>query len=278
MKYIRCTLEIEPLQPATDIFIAALADLGFESFEETPKGLKAYILEDQWDEKAFRELPYFKSDLWEARSQWEVVEPENWNAVWERDYTPISVKGQCVVRAPFHDPPSGEVSYDIVISPKMSFGTGHHQTTHLMLDYLLDLEVADREVLDVGTGTGVLAILCGMRGARAITAIDIDPWSFENAMENAARNLQTNMEILQGSMEKVAGRKYDLVLANINRNALLDLMGSLSDAADKGGTLLISGFYKNDLSVLRGAFESQGFIFRSFREADLWTAAFFVKG
>jgi ribosomal protein L11 methyltransferase len=277
MEYVRCTLTLEPAQPATEIFIAALSELGFESFEETDEGLRAYIQEPFWDEGAFLAIPYLKSDAWKAAYRWEVVAPENWNAVWERDYTPIAVGERCLVRAPFHDPPPAGVAFDIVISPKMSFGTGHHQTTRLMLDYLLDLPVAGTAVLDVGTGTGVLAILCGMRGARAVTAIDIDPWSYENAMENAERNGQPGIEVMSGSMERVAGREFGVVLANINRNALIELMPLLSEALTGGGVLLISGFYRKDLDGLREVARAHGLGFRSCREEDSWTAAHFEK-
>ena len=277
MNYVRCTLEMHPLQPATDIFIAALSELGFESFEETQTGLKAYIQESQWDEAAFLELPYLNNALWTLTHRWEVVEPENWNAVWERDYTPITVRDKCMVRAPFHAQPPENITYDIVISPKMSFGTGHHQTTRLMLDYLLDLQISDTSVLDVGTGTGVLAILCGMLGAKAVTAIDIDPWSFENAVENAHRNQQEGIEVLQGSVEVVAGRDFDVILANINRNALEELMPELSAGLQMGGSLLISGFYREDLAHLKKVAHLHGLAFSSSRESDLWTAAHLEK-
>ena len=276
MKYVRCILELQPLPPATDIFIAALSELGFESFEETELGLKAYIQESDWDEVAFLGIPFFQNEAWKVNTRWEVVEPENWNAVWERDYKPIEVRGKCVVRAPFHKEPR-DTEYDIVISPKMSFGTGHHQTTRLMLDYLLDLEVAGASVLDVGTGTGVLAILCGLKGAQGITGIDIDPWSVENAIENAARNGQNEIEILEGSMDRVAGRQYDVVLANINRNALTELMPAFTGVLREGGTLLISGFYEEDLPYLKQEAAAHGLVFHSYRVSDLWTAASFEK-
>jgi len=277
MKYVRCILELEPLQPATDIFIASLSELGFESFEETEKGLKAYIQEPQWDEAAFLGIPFFHNEAWKVNSRWEIVEPENWNAVWERDYKPIHVRDRCMVRAPFHPQPLG-VEFDIVISPKMSFGTGHHQTTRLMLDYLLDLNVAGASVLDVGTGTGVLAILCGLKGAQHITGIDIDPWSVENAVENAERNGQNEIEVLEGSMDRVSGRQFDVVLANINRNALTEMMAAFSGVLREGGRLLISGFYQEDLPSLQQKAAEHGLVYGSFRVSDLWTAAYFEKG
>jgi len=276
MKYIRCILELQPLQPSTDIFIAALSELGYESFEETDRGLEAYIQEPDWDESAFLRIPFLHNEAWEVNTHWEVVEPENWNSVWERDYKPIDVRGKCVVRAPFHAE-RDDVDYDIVISPKMSFGTGHHQTTRLMLDYLLDLEVGGASVLDVGTGTGVLAILCGLKGAQGITGIDIDPWSVENAVENAERNGQNGIEVLEGSMHRVAGRQFDVVLANINRNALAELMPNFTGALREGGKLLISGFYEEDLPYLKQEAAAHGLLYSSYRVSDLWTAASFEK-
>jgi len=275
MRYIRCTLELDPIQPATDIFVATLAELGFESFEETETGVMAYIQESQWDEGAFTSLPLLKSPEWEAAYTLEVIEPENWNAVWEQDYKPIQVRDLCMVRAPFHQAPSEQWPYDIVITPKMSFGTGHHQTTYLMLDYLLDLELSGKSVLDVGTGTGVLAILAGMRGASPITAIDIDPWAFENCLENTRTNGLQEIEVLQGDMDIVEGRSFDVVLANINKNVLLAHLPSYAKAINSNGVLLLSGYFAEDLEELRGVAVSNGFKYSNFREKDGWVAALF---
>jgi ribosomal protein L11 methyltransferase len=275
MRYIRCTLVLDPPQPATEIFIATLAELGFESFEETETGVKAYIQESQWNEDAFRDLPLWASPEWEAEYSLEFIEPQNWNAVWERDYNPITIHERCIVRAPFHAQPGEEIQYDIVISPKMSFGTGHHQTTHLMLDYLLDLELLNKSVLDVGSGTGVLAILAGMKGARPITAIDIDPWAYENCMENVRRNGQDGIEVLQGDVTTVKGRQFDVVLANINKNVLLAQLGAYAGLLTPGGTLILSGFYGKDLSELQQTAQKEGLRYMDCRQLDTWTAAVF---
>ncbi len=276
MKYLRCTLELTPAEPAREIFIAALAELGFESFEETEAGLKAYIQEPLWDEAAFRDLPYLVNPGWDVSWQTEWIEPRNWNAEWEKAYDPIHVRDRCVVRAPFHEVPQG-IPFDIVISPKMSFGTGHHQTTHLMLDYLLDMDLRGKSVLDVGSGTGVLAILAGMKGAGPVTAIDIDPWAFENCRENTVRNEQKKIEVLQGEVGAVQERHFDVVLANINKNVLLADLTTYARVLNEAGTLLLSGFYRSDLPDLQKAALERGLPLMDFRERDDWTAARFRK-
>jgi ribosomal protein L11 methyltransferase len=276
MRYIRCTLELDPVQPASEIFIAALSELGFESFEETETGLNAYIREPLWKEADFLDLPYLTSPSWTVRYTIERIEPENWNAVWEREYEPIAVGERCRVRAPFHPPVAG-IPYEIEIAPKMSFGTGHHQTTWLMLDYLLDLDLQGKEVVDMGSGTGVLAILAAMRGASRVTAIDIDPWAYENCRENILRNGQPNVEVLQGDARLLAGRQFDVVLANINKNILLADLPAYAGALAPGGQVLISGFYRADLPDLREAAQAVGLHYREFREKEAWTAALFAK-
>ena len=276
MRYLRCTLGLTPAEPAREIFIAALSELGFESFEETESGLQAYIQEPLWDEAAFRALPYLKHPDWEVSWDLAWIEPRNWNAAWEKAYDPIRVRDLCMVRAPFHEAEAG-IPFDIIISPKMSFGTGHHQTTYLMLDYLLDLDLEGTSVLDVGSGTGVLAILAGMKGAGPITAIDIDPWAFENCRENTGRNGQQDIEVLQGEVRTVKDRHYDVVLANINKNVLLEDLKTYAGLLGKGGMLLLSGFYSGDLSDLQQVAAAHGLTLQDTRERDDWTAACFLK-
>ena len=276
MRYLRCTLELNPVEPAREIFIAALSELGFESFEETETGLNAYIQESFWDEHTFRAMPYLHSPEWEVAWQTKWIEPRNWNEEWEKQYDPIRVRDLCVVRAPFHPAPEG-IPYDIVISPKMSFGTGHHQTTFLMLDYLLDMDLKGKSVLDVGSGTGVLAILAGMKGASPITAIDIDPWAFENCRENTARNGQGGIEVLKGEVGAVRDRQYNTVLANINKNVLLADLGTYAHILKDEGELLLSGFYRRDLPDLQKTAAEVGLRYLEFRAKDDWTAARFLK-
>lgn len=271
----RClTLVLDPPQPATEIFIAALAEIGFESFEETETGVRAYVREAEWDPDAFEALPYLHSPAWEVSYTLEAIETQNWNAVWEASYQPIRVGDRCVVRAPFHGEPDPPVEYDLVIAPKMSFGTGHHQTTWLMLTYILDMEFKGRAVLDMGSGTGVLGLLAACRGAGPVLAIDIDPWSYENCRENAERNSHSEIEALQGDASAIKGT-FDVILANINKNVLLADMPAYAAALNPGGQLLLSGFYRHDLPDLQAAAAKLGLEFVSDREREQWVAALF---
>ena len=273
----RCvTLVLDPPQPATEIFIAALAEIGFESFEETETGLRAYVREAEWDMEAFAALPYLHSPGWQVSYTVEALETQNWNAVWEASYQPIRVGERCVVRAPFHPEPDPPVPYDLVIAPKMSFGTGHHQTTWLMLGYLIDLDLDGLSVLDMGSGTGVLAILAARKGAAPVMAIDIDAWSFENCRENAQRNGHPEIEAIQGDASAIRG-SFDLILANINKNVLLADLPAYVAALNPGGTLLISGFYRSDLEDLREAALALGLQPADERQKDQWMAARFRK-
>lgn len=275
--YICCSLTLKPLQPASEIFIAALAELGFESFEETPTGVRAYIREDQWDQQALAGLPYWNSPEWDAAFETTRVAQQNWNALWEADYHPIQVGDRCVVRAHFHPEAPDGVEFDLVISPKMSFGTGHHQTTWLMLNYLLDMDLDGKSLLDMGSGTGVLAILAARRGARPVLAVDIDPWSAENCRENAARNGVSEIEAVLGDAEAIRGREFDCILANINKNILLEDLPRYTASLRGGGELLLSGFYRADLEDIRHAASRHGLEIRDLRERENWVAARFGK-
>ncbi len=274
--YYCLTLVLDPPQPAAEIFIAALAEIGFESFEETESGLRAYVRESEWDPEAFASLPYLDNPAWKVAHTLQAIETRNWNAVWEASYQPIRVGDRCVVRAPFHGEPDPPVAYDLVIAPKMSFGTGHHQTTWLMLSFLLDLELEGFSVLDMGSGTGVLAILAARRGAGPVWAIDIDPWSYENCRENAERNGEPEIVAVQGDASAIRG-SFDLILANINKNVLLADLPAYVAALKPGGQLLLSGFYRTDLADLQQAAAKLGLEFVSDREKEKWVAARFRK-
>ena len=268
-------LELDPVNPASEIFVAALAELGFESFEDTDTGLRAYIPERDWDQAALESLPYWHSDQWKSAYSVTRIPRENWNARWEADYTPIVVDHRCVVRAPFHPEPDAGVTYDLVIEPKMSFGTGHHQTTWLMLRTMLDLDFQGLRVLDMGAGTGVLAILAARMGAASVDAVDIDPWAAENSRENAGRNGVGNLEATTGDASAITGREFDCILANINKNILLRDLPVYRRTLQSGGMLLLSGFYLTDLPDLRQAAEQLGLGYRGFREKEQWVSAVF---
>ncbi len=246
--YLEYNFKVRPKQPATDILLAELNELGFESFLETQEGLLAYIPKSKWDASELGGVAILNNPEFQIDYKCDEIETQNWNQEWETSFEPIILGHHCAVRAPFH--PEPKVKYDIVITPKMSFGTGHHETTHMMLQFVLKNEIQGKSVLDMGCGTGVLAILASMRGASKVDAIDIDHWSFLNALENAKLNDQDRIRVREGDVDLLKGEKYDIILANINRNVLLKDIPHYVDHLNHGGILLLSGFYRADLPLI----------------------------
>lgn len=229
-----------------DIVLAALANEGFDSFEETPDGIKAYIAEEDWQPSKLKDSFIWQLPDFKISYTTEKLEQINWNEEWERHYDPIAVADEVYIYAPFH--PKKEVKHAIEIVPKMSFGTGHHQTTRLMLRGMLPLSLAGKRVLDMGTGTGVLAIMAEQCGAQPVMAIDNFEWAVENTRENAERNGCQHIIAALGdaSLLREQGQQYEVILANINRNVLLDDMADYVQYLLPGGYLLMSGFFKSD--------------------------------
>lgn len=272
--YLEYSFRVIPLQPATDILIAELAALGFDSFAETESGLLAYIPKAD-NPPDLKELHILSNPDFQITYTVSEVAPENWNQTWEDNFEPILLDNRCAIRAPFH--PSFDVPYDIVIEPKMSFGTGHHETTHMMVQWLLKAEVQDKAVLDMGCGTGVLAILAAMQGANPVTAIDIDDWSYVNTRENIQRNGQEKIRVLQGDASLLKGKTYDVVLANINRNVLLqDLPIYVSTLNTKSGELYLSGFYEEDLPLISDKCIALGMRLAEKLKKGYWVSAKYV--
>ncbi|MGL5112017.1 MAG: 50S ribosomal protein L11 methyltransferase, partial [Flavobacterium sp.] len=239
--YIGYHFSIEPKELGSEILIAELGEKAFESFTETEKGIDAFVQKDLWDENILEGIFILQSDEFTIEYTFEEIEQINWNEEWEKNFEPIDVDGTCHVRAPFH--PKTTAEFDIVIEPKMSFGTGHHETTHMMIQHLLDMNVAGLKTLDMGCGTAILAILAEMKGAQPIDAIDIDNWCYLNSIENAARNNCKHITVYEGDATLLPGKKYDLIIANINRNILLNDMQYYAACLNPKGILLLSGFY-----------------------------------
>ncbi|WP_010134696.1 50S ribosomal protein L11 methyltransferase [Ochrovirga pacifica] len=248
MNYIGYTFTISPLQPATEILIAELAEVGFESFEETSEGLKAYIQTEFWNENVLDDLFVLQSNEFDIEYTHQEIAQVNWNEEWEKNFEPIHVDNKVSVIAPFHKKTG--MDYEIIIEPKMSFGTGHHETTHLMLQHLLALDLTDKSVLDMGTGTGILAIFAEMKGAKKIDAIDIDEWCYINTQENLAKNHCKNIIAYQGDATLLTTQKYEVIIANINRNILLNDMETYVKCLVENGQILFSGFYTEDLTFI----------------------------
>ncbi|MGY6647925.1 50S ribosomal protein L11 methyltransferase [Wenyingzhuangia sp. IMCC45574] len=268
MNYIGYTFKIIPLQPASEILIAELGELPFESFEETETGVKAYIQKENWNEGILENIFALQSSEFNITFSFEEIEQVNWNAQWENNFDPIHVENKVSVIAPFHEKTGME--YEIVIEPKMSFGTGHHETTHLMLQHILELDLKDKTVLDMGTGTGILAIFAEMKGAKAVDAIDIDEWCYINTKENAAVNNCTNVTAYKGDASLLKDQKYDLIIANINRNILLNDMDTFNSCLNTGGKLLLSGFYKEDIPFLEARTKDIGLIIKKTYTKNNW--------
>lgn len=276
MIYIEITLDVNPIVPFADIIMCELGEIGCESFENTSTGFKAYIPKDLYDENLLNQTLKAYTEC-EIKCSTEEIPDQNWNAVWESTHEPVLVDDFCWVYAPFHGSNSS-CQYNILIEPKMSFGTAHHSTTYMMLSFIRDEEMAGKRVLDMGSGTGVLAILAEMRGAKHIEAIDNDEWAYRNALENVEKNNCQNIDVLLGDASLLADdKKFDVIIANINRNILLRDMNSYINVLEKGGTLLLSGFYHHDIPSIQEVAEKFGMKFDCHKERNEWVACKFIK-
>lgn len=229
--------ELQPEQ--TELLIAQLSEAGFSGFEEIDSGLKAFINKEHFDKQVLHDLVY-KYQL--SYSEQEIKE-QNWNAVWESNFQPVLVDDKVCIRADFHEP-AENTGMEIIITPKMSFGTGHHATTYMMVSQMFELDFAGKKVFDFGTGTGVLAILAEKLGAANITAVDNDEWSIQNAAENITRNNCIKIALEQSN--KISGGSYDILLANINKNVILDNLSEMKKSISPGGMILLSGLLQED--------------------------------
>ncbi len=245
MNYIEFKFTVSPREPFTEILTVNIAEIGFDSFVDTDSGVDAYIVAETFSEKLFKELDIFKNTQVKISYTRSNIEPQNWNHLWESNFTPVEIGEQLIIRAPFHQQ-SNKPDIEIVIEPKMSFGTGHHETTYLMSEQILKMNWQHKTVLDMGSGTGILAILAAKLGATNCHAIDIEEWAVENALENCARNNISTVIVDKGSANLLQGRNYDCILANINKNVLLADMHQYAKSLNKGGDILLSGFFITD--------------------------------
>ncbi len=268
--YIGYYFKVEPIEPGVEILIAELGYAGFESFVETEGGVTAYIQKEEWNASILDDINILKSEEFEITHTFEDIEQVNWNEEWEKNFNPIIVDDQCSVRAPFHDRPN--TKYDIVIEPKMSFGTGHHETTHMMIQHILKNDFKGKSVLDMGCGTGVLAILAAMKEANKIDAIDIDNWCYVNSLENVERNNASHITVLEGDASLLKGRRYDIIIANINRNILLKDISIYASCLNEEGQLFLSGFYDNDIPLIMEESNKYGLEFHTKLERNSWAS------
>ena len=275
MKYFEVTFSANPCnETITDILSALTAEIGFESFVECEGGMQAYIQQSLFDEEALKNI-IADFPIPDTKITYTITEPEDkdWNEEWEKNFfQPIVIEDRCVIHSTFHkEYPKAE--YDIVINPQMAFGTGHHETTSSILGELLDADLKGKSVLDMGCGTSILAILASMRGADPVTAIDIDDWCVNNSRDNIALNNINNITVELGDASLLKGRKpFDVIIANINRNILLNDMAAYTACMHKGSEIYMSGFYVQDIDAIRSKGESLGLKFVHYREKNNWAA------
>lgn len=272
--YIEIKIRFEEAEPWKDIFSSFLADAGCESFidGEDETELLCYISQNQYDKETIIDI--LENHGLDVKLSYQIseVEQQDWNAVWESNYTPVLIADKCYIRAPFH-PEMDNVEYEILIEPKMSFGTAHHETTSQMIEFLLEEDLKGKSVLDMGAGTGVLAILAYKRGAAPVTAIDNDEWAYNNNVENISRNGCEDMEVVLGDASALKNRHFDIIIANINRNILVNDMPVYAAALNPGGVIFFSGFYESkDLEIIKQRAAEFGIRYHSHKAKNDWCA------
>ncbi|GAA4311686.1 50S ribosomal protein L11 methyltransferase [Mucilaginibacter gynuensis] len=260
-----------------DLLINELAALEFDTFEETDLGFKAYVPESVFNQELMDTQLEPYAAMFSFHYGINIIPQKNWNEVWEGNFSPIQIQDKIFVRATFHEP-HPEFPYEIVIDPKMAFGTGHHQTTSMMLELMLENEYSYKNVLDMGCGTGILAIMASKLGASAVTAIDYDPICYDSTVENSALNNTANITAICGSKEVIPDEQYDTILANINRNILLDQMERYVEVLKPGGEIYFSGFYESpDLEIITEAAVKLGLKYVGHKKDKDWVAAKFLN-
>jgi ribosomal protein L11 methyltransferase len=273
--YIEYIFEVEPKEPATEILIAELGFAGFESFVENENGVTAYIQKEDWNSEILENISVLSSDEFSIGFSKKEIAQTNWNSEWEKNFEAIQVDDLVSIRAPFHE--DKKLQYDIIIEPKMSFGTGHHETTHMMIQHLLTLDLENKSTLDMGCGTGILAILAEMKGAKPLDGIDIDNWCYLNSIENAERNNCKHITFYEGDASLLSDQKYDVIIANINRNILLNDMKTYTNCLLENGVLLLSGFYKEDIPTIDAEVSKHGLQLQKTIERNNWVSLRYFK-
>ena len=247
MDYIELNCEIKPFEQLSgEILVAHLSEMGFESFMEGDSGIIAYIQSHLFNPKLFEQITKISIHNTQIEYKHNFIKDQNWNETWEKNYfEPVLIADKCLIRSTFHKN-TPKAKFEILIDPKMSFGTGHHETTLLMIEEILELDLHGKTVLDMGCGTGILAILSAQKGAKDICAIDIDEWSYKNSLENIKLNSIKNVNVALGDKRLIDNRYYNIIYANINKNILIADIPVYAANIHQGGKLLLSGFYKKD--------------------------------
>ena len=276
MDYYKITINITPFEEwLRDVLVAKLGEIEFDSFLETETGTEAFIPVDSFNEANMEFILNSFQDDFTFTTERELIESQNWNEIWEKNYfQPLVINNECVIRAPFHTE-YPKAKYEIIIEPNMAFGTGNHETTAMMVETILQNEMKDKLVLDMGCGTGILGILVSMKGAKKVTAIDIDEWSFKGAGENAVLNNIGNMTVKQGDASLLGNEKFDIILANIHKNVLINDMQDYTNVLLPKGLLVMSGFYTEDIPDIKVKAENLGLKYDGFKSKNNWAATTF---
>lgn len=275
MNYIEYQFEIQPKEPYGEILTAFLADLEFESFVETYKGINAYVRTDLDDESGVLKIIEDLKEVSINYTKKEIIQ-QNWNEEWESNFHPILVADKCLIRAEFHES-RAEIPYEIIIQPKMAFGTGHHETTHLMVEYILETDFRAKQVLDMGCGTSILGILAKKKEANYVEAIDFDQWAVDNSIENAERN-GVDLNIKLGDSNSLGEKEFDIILANINKNVLMrDIPIYVKNLNFAEGELILSGLLTSDFDDIKSLCESLGLKYFNKKQRNEWIAMKFIK-
>ena len=272
--YLEFNFKIEPLQPWNEILMAELIEIGFDSFTEEHDGILAYIQKETFKEEELKEVHLLQNPEIKISYTFQEMPNINWNEEWEKNFSPINVEDKVSIRAEFHG--NQNLPHEIIIQPKMSFGTGHHATTYLMIQQMLDMNFENKTVLDMGCGTSVLAIFAKQQGAGKTVAIDIDEWSVENSIENAARN-SVELEISQGTAEHLGGENFDIILANINRNILISDIPTYVSVLNSGGQLLLSGLCFFDVDDILEVCTAQNLTLQKKLQREEWVSLLLEK-
>jgi len=269
MEYIEIDIRLKLVNPYAEIFIARLNEIKYESFSTDAGGLKAYIRFDLFNKEKLTEIVNDISSFTKIDLSINSIKKENWNADWENNYSPVHINKDCVIRAHFHDR-FPNIEHEIIITPKMSFGTGHHETTFLVMNQIFELNLEGKHVLDIGSGTGVLSILASKLGAKKIVGIDIDKWAYENAIENLKLNNISNIQFLEGTVESIGKKVYDVVLANINRNIILADIHKYVRAMRPKSDIILSGFLKQDVKIILNKIKQLKFNLVASKNKNKW--------
>ena len=276
MDYIEVNFEIDTSSTEMEILIAQLSEIGFDSFMESDNSLLAYIPLDDFDEQTISNVTIQSKLQSQLNYNFKIIKDQNWNEVWESNYDPVIIKNLVYIRAPFHAT-NQDMKYEIIVDPKMSFGTAHHETTSLMIEMMLDEEIHAKKVLDMGCGTGILAILAEMMGAKNIDAVDKDEWAYQNTIENIDKNKCKSIHVELGDAGVIKAVEYDYILANINRNVLLKDIALYATHLVKKGILLLSGFYTEDLALIESSARENNLSLDHKLVKNNWVAVRFVK-